>query len=137
MRLTFSSARKPSVPQVHALYQHAAWAKNRTRAGIAKALRHSDLVLSAWDGRALVGFCRVSTDFSFRAVLWDVIVHRDYFRKGIGSKLVRMVVRHPRLKGIDGFWLFTTDKQIFYKKLGFTLYPDNLMVYRKKTSKRA
>ena len=130
--LTFSDKRKPSAAQVKGLYQHAQWAKRRPAAAVAKALRHSDLLFSAWDGKALVGFCRVSTDFSFRAVIWDVIVHPDYFRQGIGARLVTMVIEQPKLKSVDGFWLFTTDKQVFYKKLGFKLYPKNLMLLRMK-----
>jgi predicted N-acetyltransferase YhbS len=50
--------------------------------------------------------------------------------KGIGSRLVRMALKHPRLKGVDGFWLYTTDKQAFYAKLGFRLAPKNLMILR-------
>lgn len=134
MKIVYSDTRKPSTAQVRELYRYTTWASKRPAAAITQALRHSDLIFSAWQGKQLVGFCRVSTDFSFRAVLWDVIVHPDFYRQGIGGKLVQRVLKHRRLKPIDGFWLFTTDKQAFYKKLGFALYPKNLMVLRKRRS---
>jgi len=36
-----------------------------------------------------------------------------------------------RLKSVTGFWLYTTDKQAFYKKLGFSFSPRNLMILRR------
>ena len=99
-------------------------------------MKHSDLVVTAWDGSKLVGFARVSTDFCFRAVIWDVIVHVDQHRRGIGSRLIKAVTTSPDLSQVEGFWLFTTDKQPFYKKLGFKFFPKNLMVYRTKKAKK-
>jgi predicted N-acetyltransferase YhbS len=125
------STRKPSPVQLKALYRQAPWAKSRPLSAIRTALKHSDLVFSAWRGAALVGFCRLSTDFAFRAVLWDVIVDEAEHGQGIGTALVKAAVTHPRLKKIQGIWLFTTDKQAFYSKLGFKAYPKNLMLLKR------
>jgi len=129
--LKISTSRRPSATQLKRLYAHAWWTKDRSLAKIRRLLQHSDLVATAWDGSDLVGFARVSTDFSFRAVIWDVIVDSQQHRRGIGSRLVKAVTAHTKLKSVESFWLYTTDKQPFYKKLGFKFFPKNLMVYRK------
>ena len=125
-----SSSRKPTVEQLLGLYQHAWWTKMRTASGVRKMLKHTGLVLTAWEGRQLVGFARVITDFTYRAIIADVIVHPGQHGLGIGKTLVQAALKHPKLQGVGGFWLYTTDKQAFYKKLGFQLSPDNLMIYR-------
>jgi len=122
-----STRRKPSPEQVHRLFQTAPWARDRTLAQIKVMLKHTDLVASLWQGKELVGFARVSTDFAFRAVLWDVIVERRRLGQGLGTRLVKGLLAHPRLKGVDQFWLYTTSKQGFYERLGFKAYPRNTM----------
>jgi ribosomal protein S18 acetylase RimI-like enzyme len=112
------------------LYRHAWWTRSRSGPQVRRMLRHTDLCVCAWSGRQLAGFARVSTDFTFRAVIWDVIVREGFQGKGLGRALVTRVTRHPRLRQVEGFWLYTTDKQAFYRKLGFKPYPKNLMVLR-------
>ena len=94
-------------------------------------MQATPLFFSAWDGAKLVGMGRAGTDFTFRAVLWDLIVDPEYAKRGIGSRLVQCFLKHPRLKTVESFWLFTTDKQAFYKKLGFSLNTENVMIKRR------
>jgi GNAT superfamily N-acetyltransferase len=126
-RLRYSLRRVPRPEQVHRLFQTAPWARDRTLAQIKVMLKHADLVATIWHGPELVGMARVSTDFAFRAVLWDVIVERRWLGQGLGTRLVRSLLDHPRLKSVDQFWLYTTSKQGFYERLGFKAYPRNTM----------
>lgn len=132
--VTFSSRKMPGASQVRALYRNARWARGRSLAKIEKMLQHSDLVFTCWDGKKLVGFARVQTDFTFRAVLFDVIVEPAHHRQGLGTRLVNQVLSHPRLAQVDQFWLYTTDKQDFYKRFGFQKYPDNVLILKKNPS---
>ncbi len=127
-----SLRRRPSPAQLEALYAQAWWTADRDRAGVRAVLKHSDLIATAWQGRTLAGFARVSTDFAYRAVLWDVIVRSDLRRSGLGTRIVRAVLDDPRLAGVESFWLFTTDKQAFYRRFGFRAYPRNVMVWRRR-----
>ncbi len=126
--IRYSSIRKPSVAQLQDLYQFAWWTRARKSADVAKLLRHPQVLLTAWQGPQLVGFARVLTDFTYRAVIADVIVRPGVEGKGIGSDLVRRALKDKRLKTVTGFWLYTTDKQAFYKKLGFEFSPKHLMI---------
>jgi ribosomal protein S18 acetylase RimI-like enzyme len=129
--ITFSKTRKPTVLQLMELYRSAPWAVRRRAGRIARMMDKLDLGFCAFEGRSLVGFCRVSTDFSFRAVLWDVIVNPRFRRRGIGKKLVSLALGDPRLRSVDQFWLYTTDQQAFYRDLGFRLYPRHVMLLKK------
>jgi ribosomal protein S18 acetylase RimI-like enzyme len=101
------------------LYAHAPWARGRAIDGIVTMLARTDYHFSAWDGDRLIGFARVLTDGIYRATLWDVVVHPDYQKRGIGEDLVQAVLRHPVLARVEKFWLNTRDKFAFYEKFGF------------------
>ena len=69
--------------------------------------------------RWLIGFARVLTDRVYRATLWDVVVHPDYQKRGVGEELVNRALAHPVLSKVEKFWLNTRDKFGFYEKFGF------------------
>lgn len=129
--VTVQIGRKPTVRELQKLYALAWWTAGRDASGVRAVLKNSDVVATAREGKALVGFARASTDFAYRAVLWDVIVHPGRQRLGLGSRLVQAVLGDPRLAQVESFWLFTTDKQPFYRRIGFKGYPKNVMVCRR------
>lgn len=117
--------------QLQALHQDTPWAMGRALLDLQRAVAASDLVLTAWDGPVLVGCVRVLSDFVYRAVLCDVIVHPAYRGQGIGSKLVAQVTAHPRLARVQKFTLMTTTARGFYERLGWHPYPGEGMVYER------
>jgi ribosomal protein S18 acetylase RimI-like enzyme len=112
------------------LYQSAPWAKERSLQDIKRALTNSTLVISAWERELLVGFARVLSDKVFRATIWDVIVHPDYQREGIGSMIIEKIITHPTLRNVDRFWLNTKQPE-FYKKFGFASSHEGMLLQRK------
>ena len=117
--------------QLHALQQDASWAQGRGVLDLQRAIAGSDLVLTAWSGARLVGCVRVLTDFVYRAVLCDVIVHPDFRQQGIGRSLVTGVTGHPRLARVQKFTLLTSTARGFYEGLGWRRYPGEGMVYER------
>jgi GNAT superfamily N-acetyltransferase len=117
--------------QLRALHQETSWAQDRALLDLQRAVASSDLVLTAWDDSTLVGCIRVLSDFVYRAVLCDVIVHPDYRRQGIGRLLVEQVTSHPRLERVQKFTLLTTTARSFYERLGWRKYPGEGMVYER------
>jgi len=101
------------------LFGHAPWARGRTAEEIRVMLENTDYHFSAWDDRRLIGFARVLTDRVYRATLWDVVVHPDYQKRGVGEELMNRVLSHPVLSKVEKFWLNTRDKFGFYEKFGF------------------
>jgi ribosomal protein S18 acetylase RimI-like enzyme len=107
----------PSVLQT--LYEYAPWARGRSVETIRVMLEHTDYQFTAWDGQRLIGFARVLTDRIFRATLWDVIVHPDYQKQGVGEELMNQILAHPVLSTVEKLWLNTRDKFKFYEKFDF------------------
>jgi N-acetylglutamate synthase-like GNAT family acetyltransferase len=117
--LRFSDSREIDPKEVLALYHYADWSKDRTLEETQQVLSQSSLVFSLWEGPRLVAFGRVLTDFIFRAAVYDVIVHPDVQRQGVGRALIYKILTHPSLKKVPVFYLLTRDKRPFYEKLGF------------------
>jgi predicted N-acetyltransferase YhbS len=53
-----------------------------------RMLRRADLVVTARDGKRLVGISRAITDFSYCCYLSDLAVDIAYQRQGIGKQLI-------------------------------------------------
>jgi ribosomal protein S18 acetylase RimI-like enzyme len=59
------------------------------RACMAQMMEHANLIVTAWEGKLLVGIARTLTDFCYVAYLADLAVRQSHQRSGIGKELVR------------------------------------------------
>jgi N-acetylglutamate synthase-like GNAT family acetyltransferase len=109
--------------QLHQLQElldtHSFWANGRSRRQLSRMLAGSQAVVSAWQGKRLVGFGRASSDGVFRAVLWDVVVASDVQGQGLGRRLVHELLAAPALTAVERVYLMTTNGAGFYRQLGF------------------
>src|SRR5690349_13511197 len=55
---------------------------------VAKMLEHANLVITARDGKKLIGVARSLTDFTYCTYLSDLAVDREYQKQGIGKALI-------------------------------------------------
>jgi GNAT superfamily N-acetyltransferase len=109
--------------QLLELYRATWWADQRSAQDVERMLAGSDLVIALVDGASdrLVGFARVLTDFTYRAVVFDVIVAADDRGRGLGARLMDALVLHPRLAGVESIELVCQPGLIgFYERWGFT-----------------
>jgi len=106
-----------------ALYQAAWWARDRHPDDVRRMLRHTDVKLGFVEretGR-LVAFCRVLTDYVYKAFLFDVIVAPEQQGTGLGRALVDAVLEHPDLRGVQMVELYCNEEMVpFYERWGFT-----------------
>ena len=106
------------------------WAKNRSKSSLMTMLSNSDVITSAWIKDKLIGFGRATTDRTFRAVLWDIVVEREYQINGIGNKIIQSILTHKHIRNVERIYLMTTESKGFYESIGFTLCQNqSLMVY--------
>lgn len=117
--------------QLLALQQETTWAHGRSLLDLQRAVAGSDVVITAWRGDRLVGCVRVLSDFVYRAILCDVIVHPTYRRQGLGRLLVEQVTGHPRLARVQKFTLLTSTARSFYERLGWRRYPGEGMIFER------
>ena len=100
------------------LRKESYWANRRTPKAILKSIDNS-LCYSIYHDERFAGFARVVTDYSTVYYLCDVFILKDFRGMGLGERLVRRVVRDPRLKNCMGM-LLTRDAHGLYTKHGFT-----------------
>ncbi|SFU00245.1 GNAT family N-acetyltransferase [Mesorhizobium sp. YR577] len=103
------------------LYRQEWWTRDRSFDDVAHMLKHSAIVLGCCtDDDRLIGFARVLTDFTFKAMIFDVIVHADFRGSGVGKAIVDRIIGLPSLARVSSFELYCPERLVpFYEKLGF------------------
>ncbi len=93
MEITYRYGTDFSLDEAVELYRASTLGERRPvddRDAMANMMRHANLVVTAWDGPAMVGISRSLTDFSYVAYLSDLAVHAGYQRRGIGVEMIRL-----------------------------------------------
>ena len=101
------------------LDKNAFWAKNRTIHDLKKCLANSDVIVSVWVGREIVGFGRALTDGVYRGVLWDIVIDQNHQGNGYGSLIVKNLLSSKKIKNTKKLYLMTTNKKLFYSQFDF------------------
>ena len=114
------------------LNKHAFWARGRSSSQLRQMLKGSQVIVSLWRGKRMVGFGRASSDGIYRAVLWDVVVAGDLQGRGLGRRVVEALLASPKLRQVERVYLMTTNSAGFYRQLGFQdADPQQLLVLRR------
>ena len=92
-------------------------------------LQHSDFIAVWRDGETVAGCARVFWDKGYIAYLADVMVHPDYQKQGIGTKLVEECIAFVNRQRKPGWRIkivlvSAKGKEPFYEKFGFRLRPN-------------
>ena len=98
---------------------NAFWAKNRTINDLKKCLANSDVIVSLWVGKEIVGFGRALTDGIYRGVLWDIVIDQNHQGKGYGKMIVKNLLESKKIKHTKKIYLMTTSKKLFYSQIDF------------------
>jgi len=98
---------------------------------VKNALAHSFVVVAMWKQRGsyrrLIGFARATSDHTFNATIWDVVVHPEFQNQGLGKALMDRVIRDLRAQDISNVTLFADRGVVeFYRRLGFTPDPEGI-----------
>jgi ribosomal protein S18 acetylase RimI-like enzyme len=101
------------------LLEGAYWLVDVPRASVVRTLQASTATVGARDASGrLVGFARAMSD-GRTAWLYDVIVHPDMRRRGLGAELLRLLLDHPAVRNARRVRLTTLDAMTFYRREGF------------------
>jgi hypothetical protein len=89
---------------------------------MASMVANANIVITAWDGRVLVGISRALSDFSFVTYLSDLAVRVSHQRSGIGKELIRRTqqVSGPNAKLV---LLAAPAAAEYYAHIGFEHQP--------------
>ena len=101
------------------LDKNAFWAQSRTLNDLKKCLANSDVVISLWVDKEIVGFGRALTDGVYRGVLWDIVIDQKYQSKGYGTLIVKKLLSSKKIRNTKKLYLMTTNQKSFYAKYNF------------------
>lgn len=103
------------------LYKSVEWdAYTSEPEKLRRGFENSLLIFGAYDEERLVGIIRAVGDGQTVVLIQDILIHPEYQRKGIGTKLIDMMVKH--FDGVRQIQLLTdnTFKTLsFYRSVGF------------------
>jgi GNAT superfamily N-acetyltransferase len=89
---------------------------------VERSIRNS-FCFGAYHSGRQIAFGRAITDFTVFAYLADIFVVPEYQRRGVGKALVRAMLEHPKLQGLQVMLLRTRDAHGLYKQFGFEALP--------------
>lgn len=101
------------------LYRDVGWMPLSRRPDlIVRAMRGSDVVLTAWDQNRLIGLANTISDGALVVFFSHLLVRPSHQRRGIGSELVRRL--RVRYRGFNQQVLISEpDASDFYRAVGF------------------
>lgn len=84
---------------------------------VRRSFENSNVVCFAFDGPKLIGSARALSDFEYHATIYDVAVHPDYQRRGLGTRIMNEVLSALPVWRV----LLVADDDVrpFYGRLGF------------------
>ena len=129
-RIVLSNNREIDLYELEELCDSVGWARRPIRK-VKKAIENSFLVVTMWREQAtyrrLIGFARATSDCTFNATVWDVVLHPEFQNKGLGKALMQRVIDDLRAQDISNITLFADPDVVgFYQGLGFTPDPDGI-----------
>lgn len=110
-----------AVPELAELYETYDWWADREPTELERALAGTDETIALRDDESdeLVAAARVLTDYTYYAMVFDVIVHDDHRGDGLGEELMAAVVTHPPLSDVNPTLLSREGLVPFYEACGF------------------
>ena len=124
-RLRLSNSKNINPTQVRTLFRAAGWTEDLSRYSlpqIQKVLRHSHLVLSAWEGKKLVGLASAVSDGVLCGMVQNLVVHPGHRRRGLGTRLLKELARIIDRQGVSHLYALGTTGEAarrFYGPIGF------------------
>ncbi|AGN00519.1 hypothetical protein L593_02840 [Salinarchaeum sp. Harcht-Bsk1] len=111
------------------LYEDYEWWADREVEGVRSALEDTDVAIGVTvDGR-LAAAARVVTDFTYYAMVYDVIVAADRRGEGHGDRLLEAIVEHADLQELPRLALLCRRGLVpYYESVGFELFDPEIDV---------
>lgn len=125
----FRTTRSLPPEEVKRLFRAAGWTGDLARYSAKKIrlkLNRSHLVVTAWQGKELVGFATAISDGVLTALVDNLLVHPSQRGNGLGSTLMRRLGKELRRQGVEYiFGLGTRSRKSdeFFEGAGFQQIP--------------
>lgn len=118
----YSETKDFSPQQLQDLFLSVDWESGAYPEKLARAMKNSTQVISAWDGERLIGLVRGLDDGETVAFLHYLLVNPEYQGMGIGDELMgRIMAKYEHLLYVK---IMPSDPKTmaFYERFGFRQY---------------
>lgn len=108
--------------ELHNLFQTEWWTNDRSYEETQNGVKGSQINIGLIDEQgSLVGYARVLTDYTFKALIFDIIVAKSHRGKRLGDDLMSLIKNHKELQQVKHFELYCLPEMFsFYEKYGFS-----------------
>ena len=123
--LTVETLTESQIQQLYELLQEQWWGWWRTLNDVRTTIANTSLMIGLIDPNSdkLAGYCRVLTDFTFRATVYDAMVAEHMRGQGLGRRPMRTLCEHPKLQSVSLIYLACEPRLVsFYEEFGFQPY---------------
>ena len=123
MSIEYREVKEFSVGELEKLFLSVDWSSGEHPEKLQQVMKNSDAVYSAWDNDKLVGLINALSDGVMTTYFHYLLVAPDYQSKGIGSKLVELMLdKYQDYK--TKLLIAYADKKEFYQQCGFAVEED-------------
>ena len=98
---------------------------------ITKMYKNSNLIITAWLNKELIGISRSITDFCYACYLSDLAVKSEYQKEGIGRQLIQLTAKEIG-KQTALILLSAPLAMEYYPKIGFDKIENGFIMRRTK-----
>ncbi|MFH1312420.1 MAG: GNAT family N-acetyltransferase [Candidatus Eisenbacteria bacterium] len=128
MDIEISTDEFPDISQLVSLFRQAGWADKTDQARVQAMIENSNIVVTAWDRKRMIGFARCMTDHAFNGQINNVVVDEEYRGRGIGRRLIKAILSSS--DKVTYVLRADPDNIGFFRRLGFEI-SDLTVVYRR------
>ena len=122
----------PTVDEIIEVYTSSGINRpTQDEARIQQMYTNSNLIVTAWDGKVLIGIARSLTDFCYCCYLSDLAVRKEYPKLGVGKMLIQQT-KDAIGEQAALILLSAPAAMEYYPKIGFEKIENGFIVKRKK-----
>ena len=119
---------KPDIDKFWPLFLTSGWNDSYkfSKEDLDKSLESNWYSMSVYLSDELIGYGRIISDGIYHALVADLIILPEYQVKGIGSELLKILLKKCTDHKIRDIQLFSAKNKFkFYEKYGFARRPEN------------
>lgn len=96
---------------------------------LAQQMHDAHLTMACLVDGALLAYACLARGGSKSGFLTQVVVQPEQRRRGLGKQLLKLVLQHPAVQGLERIFLEAQEPRSFFEALGFRRLETDLMVY--------
>jgi ribosomal protein S18 acetylase RimI-like enzyme len=119
--ITYKQIQELNSADLKELFLSVDWESGKDSVMLSIAMAKATRVITAWDGKKLVGLIRSMDDGIWSANIDCLVVHKDYQHRGVGAMLLKKMVKALKAIKYINVCPDSKDNISFYQQFGFKL----------------